>query len=142
MIEIKGLKYPLDRKYYTKDGAHLWLKHEKNYIKIGMDAFSAEFMRIINYIIIDKKQVKSGEEIGTFESSKYISKLYSPVTGEIIEVNDNIIKNPSNINKTPYKSWIIKIKPDDKEADSKFIIGGKEKILNWITEDLMKIEKK
>jgi len=140
LIEINGMKFPLDRKYYTKNGAHLWLKLEKDSIKIGMDAFAAMMTGIISFITVNKKAAKSGESIGSFESAKYISKLYSPVSGKIIEINDNVLKDPSKINKNPYISWIFKIEPDDKKNKSKFIIEDKDKISNWITEEIKKLE--
>ena len=140
LIEINGMKFPLDRKYYTKNGAHLWLKLEKDSIKIGMDAFAAMMTGIISFITVNKKVAKSGESIGSFESAKYISKLYSPISGKIIEINDNVLKDPSKINKNPYISWIFKIEPDDKKNKSKFIIEDKDKILNWITDEIKKLE--
>ena len=140
MIEINGMKFPLDRKYYTKNGAHLWLKLEKDSIKIGMDAFAAMMTGIISFITVNKKAAKSGESIGSFESAKYISKLYSPVSGKIIEINDNVLKDPSKINKNPYISWIFKIEPDDKKNKSMFIIEDKDKISDWITEEIKKLE--
>ena len=142
MIEIKGMKFPLDRKYYTKNGAHLWLKSEKDLIEIGMDAFAAETIGTIAFIIVDKKRVKGGEVIGSFESTKYISKLFSPVSGEIIDVNNRVLKNPSKINKNPYKSWIFKTKPDDNIDECRYIIKDRDKILSWITEEIKNLERK
>lgn len=140
LIEIKGMKFPLDRKYYTKYGAHLWLMYKQDFISIGMDAFAAEMVGIISYINVNKKTAKSGESIGSFESSKYINKLYSPVSGKIIDVNNSVIRDPSKINKNPYKTWIFKIKPDDIKEKSNFIIEDKDKIKSWITEEIKKIE--
>jgi len=140
MIEIKGMKFPLDRKYYTKNGAHLWLKFEGDFIKIGMDAFAAKMIGNISFINVNRMTVKSGELIGSFESAKYISKLYAPVSGKIIDVNKNILRDSSKINKNPYKSWIFKIKPDNKKDDNKYIIEDEDKIISWITEEIKKIE--
>ena len=140
LIEVKGMKFPLDRKYYTKFGTHLWLKFEGDFIKIGMDAFAAMMMGTISFITVNNKTVKSGESIGSFESAKYISKLYSPVSGKIIEVNNNVLKDPSKINYDPYLSWIFKIEPDEKKNKSKYIIEDKDQILNWITEEIKKLE--
>jgi len=139
MLEIKGMKFPLDRKYYTKNGAHLWLKSEGEFIKIGMDAFAAEMMGLFTVINVDKKQVKQGEAIGSFESAKFISKLYSPISGKIIDVNDKILRNPFEINKKPYKSWIFKMKSKD-NAENKYIMRDKDKILKWISKELEKVE--
>jgi len=138
-LEIKGMKFPLDRKYYTKDGAHIWLKQERNLVKIGMDAFAAEMSKPLTAFIVNKGLVNSGEEIGSFESTKYIGKFHSPISGEIISVNEHVLINPQNINENPYKSWIAKIKPDKNQKTNKYIIEGKDKILNWINKEIKKI---
>jgi glycine cleavage system H protein len=140
LIEINGLKFPQDRKYYTKNGAHLWLKEDGDFIKIGMDAFAAMMTGNVSFITVDKKTVKSGESIGSFESAKYISKLYSPVSGKIIEVNKEVLKDPSKINKDPYLTWIFKIKPEDMNYKSKYIIKNKDQISNWIKDEIKKFE--
>ena len=140
LIKVKGMKFPLDRKYYTKDGAHLWLKFEGDFIKVGMDAFVAEMMGSIAVLIVDKKIAKSGEVIGSFESAKYISKLNSPVSGEIIDVNDYVLRNPCEINKNPYDSWIFRIKPDNIEDECMYIIEGEDDILRWISEEIKRVE--
>jgi glycine cleavage system H protein len=134
------MKFPIDRKYYTKNGAHLWLKDEGNIIQVGMDAFVAEMMGCISTIFVDKKTAKCGEEIGSFESNKYINKLFSPVSGEIIYVNDKILNNPNSINIDPYNSWIFKIRPDKNETDTKHILEDEDNILSWIKDEIKKIE--
>ena len=139
LIEIKGMKFPLDRKYYTKNGAHLWLKFEGDLIRVGMDAFAAEMIGNITFLIVDKKRVKSGEEIGSFESTKYISRLYSPVCGEIIDINEHILRNPFEINKKPYNSWIFKIKPEDTNDEFKYIIEGENNIVKWISDEIKRV---
>ena len=139
-IEIKGLKFPLDIRYYTKDGAHLWLKSKGDHVKIGMDAFAAEITNPLNVIIINKGQFKKGDMIGSFESTKYIGRLYSPINGEIIDVNEKVMSNPQNINKNPYNSWIAEMKPDKINDKDKYIIEGKEKISKWINEEIKRME--
>ena len=140
MLEVKDMKFPLDRKYYTKDGAHIWLKPEGKLIKIGMDAFAAEMAGSIASLNVSKRQVKSGEAIGSFESAKFVSRLYSPISGEIIAVNDQIISNPRNINEKPYDSWIVVMKPDNNEDGYQYIIEGKDEISNWISKEIERVE--
>jgi len=141
LLEIKGIKIPLDRSYYNKDGTHIWLKTEKNHVQIGMDAFAVEMAGTINFINVNKKQVKRGEEIGSYESHKFVKRLYSPMNGEIISVNKQVIRNPQLINKHPYDSWIVVIKPDDNEWDYKYIIKGKNEILKWISKEIGEAER-
>jgi len=140
LLEVKGMEFPLDRRYYTKDGAHMWLKTEGNLVKIGMDAFAAEMLGSLTFLNVNKRHVKSGEVIGSFESSKFVSKFYSPISGEIIAVNDQVLSNPRKINDKPYDSWIVKMKPSDNKDGCGYIIEEKDKISKWISREIKKIE--
>ena len=140
LLEVKGMKFPLDRRYYIKNGAHMWLKPEGNLVKIGMDAFATEMAGSLTFLNVGKRQVKSGEAIGSFESAKFVSKFYSPISGEIVSVNEKILSNPQLINENPYNSWIVAIRPDNNNHGCKYIIEGKDEISNWISEEIKKID--
>ena len=140
MLEINEMKFPLDRKYYTKDGSHIWLKQEEDLVKIGMDAFAAEMIGLLTFLKVNKGQIKSGEAIGSFESAKFVSRFYSPLNGEIVAINDDIINHPRKINDNPYDSWIVVIRPDTKDIDGEYVVEGKEKISKWITEEIKRVE--
>ena len=140
MLEINEMKFPLDRKYYTKDGSHIWLKQEEDLVKIGMDAFAAEMIGLLTFLKVNKGQIKSGEAIGSFESAKFVSRFYSPLNGEIVAINDDIINHPRKINDNPYDSWIVVIRPEAKDIDGEYIVEGKEKISKWITEEIKRAE--
>lgn len=59
-------------------------------------------------------EIKVGQEFGVIESVKAASDLYAPVSGEVVEVNEAVIEDPSLINKDPYgDGWILRIKVDD-----------------------------
>ena len=117
MVEINGMKFPTDRRYYLKDSAHIWLKEEGEHIRIGMDAFASEMVGLLTYLSVDRKSTGKGEAIGSFEDAKFVSRLYSPVGGEVVSVNDEVINNPRLINDDPYRSWIAEIKPLIEEED-------------------------
>jgi len=140
LLKVKGMKFLLDRKYYTKDGAHIWLKKEGDFVKIGMDAFAAEMTKPLTALNIIKKKVKSGEVIGSFESAKFVSRFHSPISGEIITVNEEVISNPEKINDNPYNSWIVMMKPDNNKDRGKYIIEGKDKIFKWINKEIKSVE--
>ena len=140
VLEVKGMKFLLDRKYYIKDGSHIWLKQEGNLVKIGMDAFAAKMTNPLTALNVTNKQVKSGEEIGSFESSKFVSKIYSPISGNIIAVNDKVLSNPQIINDNPYNSWILVMKPTKNVERGKYIIEEKDKILKWINKEIKRLE--
>ncbi|MDP6154688.1 MAG: glycine cleavage system protein H [Candidatus Thermoplasmatota archaeon] len=142
MLEINGMNFPLDRVYYTRDGAHIWLKQEDDLIKIGMDAFLVEYAGYLTFLTVNESRVKVGESIGSFESAKFVSRLYSPADGEIVAVNDEVIKNPRKINEAPYESWIFAVKADSAvlDGESEYLLDDEEKIVKWISEEIKKVE--
>ena len=142
MIEVNGMKFPLDRKYYTKNGAHIWLSVEDDIVKIGMDAFATEMTGLLTFLTITKKEVKSGDAIGSFESAKFVSRLFSPIDGEIVAINEMAMKNPRMVNEKPYDSWLVAIKPDNIEnaLNSEHILGTEEEISSWISQEMKRLE--
>lgn len=99
---------------YTED--HEWIEDETS--KIGITKHAANELGDIVYI--DHPEVgstlKKGEAFGTIESTKTVSDLHMPVSGEIIAVNDELENDPSPVNNDPYnKGWIIKIKRSNSE---------------------------
>lgn len=142
LIEIRNLKFPVDRKYYKRNGNHIWLKKEGDVIKIGMDSFLTENAGYLSYLTLDSSKFNQGEAIGSFESAKFVSKFYSPVGGEIVNTNEEVINDPIRINKDPYNAWIVEIKPTNFESDlnSKDILDGEENIRKWIEEELERLD--
>jgi glycine cleavage system H protein len=142
MIEIENLSFPTDRKYYTKNGSHIWIKQEGDVVKIGMDSFLTENAGYLSYLTIDEEELKQGESIGSFESAKFVSKIYSPVSGKIVKTNEDVINDPIKINKDPYNSWIVEVAPENLESDlgSDEILDSEESIRNWITDELKRMD--
>ncbi len=102
--------------YYSKSDE--WLKVENSIGTIGITDYAQDQLGDIVYVEEIKKgaKVNKGEVLTTVESVKAVSDVYSPVSGEIIEVNQNIINEPSLINKEPYESgWFAKIKMQNLE---------------------------
>lgn len=142
MVEIENLSFPTDRKYYSKNGSHIWIKEEGDLVRIGMDSFLTENAGYLSYLTIDNTEFKQGESIGSFESAKFVSKFYSPVSGKVVKTNDDVINDPIKINKDPYNSWIIEVKPTDLNSDyqAQEILEGDIDIRNWITEELKRLD--
>jgi glycine cleavage system H protein len=141
-VSVGKMRFPLDRRYYKGRGAHIWLLADKDgTVKLGMDSFLTENAGFLNYIQLDKKlSVRKGSSMGSFESAKFVSRIYSPVSGKVVGVNNEILKNPRMINRDPYKSWIVSIKPGNLERDllSKDILNSPAAIKEWIREELRK----
>lgn len=83
---------------------------------VGISAFAVEQLTDLVYLELPQvgDAVTAGDSIGEIESVKAVSDLYSPVTGEIISVNEEVSEKPEILNGDPYdKGWIVKIKITD-----------------------------
>lgn len=103
--------------YYSKE--HIWVKKEDNQVKIGVTEFGQEELGDIVFVELPElgEELEMDEPFGSVESVKTVSELYAPVSGKIIEINEQLEDNPEFINESPYeKAWIVKIElADDTE---------------------------
>lgn len=109
----------LDNLKYAK--THEWVKVEGNVAIIGITDFAQESLGSIVYLEVNEigEQVKQFKEFGVVESVKAASDLLSPVSGEIIDVNENLIDNPELLNSDAFGNWIIKVEMSNpKELDN------------------------
>ena len=94
---------------------HEWVKVEGNIATIGLTDFAQEQLGDIVYAEPEPEGTVVELEgiIGTVESVKAASDLYSPVSGEIVEANFEIEDEPEMINQAPWETWFVKIEMDD-----------------------------
>ena len=97
---------PADYKY-TKD--HEWIDVSGEKGKVGITDYAQAQLGDVVYIDLPEvgRKLKAGESFGTIESVKAVSELYSPVSGEVVEVNGALKDKPDVINSDPYGSWMI-----------------------------------
>lgn len=98
-------------KKYTKD--HEWVQVENNIATIGITAHAADALGELVYIELPKvgTNFNKGDAAVVVESSKSASDVYSPVSGEVVEVNESLLSAPENVNNGPYQNgWLIKLK--------------------------------
>lgn len=95
---------------YTKE--HEWVSLENDTALVGITDFAQSQLGDIVFIELPEvgSDVKQGGTFGVVESIKSVSDLFSPLDGEVIEVNDSLEDAPESCNNSPYDSWIIKIK--------------------------------
>jgi len=108
-------KYFLPSDRYYDFNSHLWIKitSDDETALIGIDTIGLDSLGELAYVALSQsgRTIKKGESIGSLEAAKMVSSILSPVSGEIVEVNQDVIKNPILINNDPYNSgWLIKIK--------------------------------
>jgi len=95
---------------YTKD--HEWIRIEDNIGIIGITDYAQGELGDVVFVELPSigKKIECGQSFGTVEAVKAVSDLYSPVTGEVIEVNKKIQDTPEIVNKEPYENgWMIKV---------------------------------
>ena len=104
----------LDELLYSE--SHEWVKVDGNIAIIGVSDFAQAEMGDITYVDVPAEgdTVTKEEDFGALESVKASSELYSPVTGEVVAVNEELEDKPELINEDPYGAWIIKVEMSDK----------------------------
>jgi len=113
MKEMDDLNLPDDVKY-TKD--HEWAKKDGGLVTIGINDYAQDQLGEIVFVELPEKgdTFSEGEEFGSVESVKAVSEIYIPISGEIMEINEDLEDAPELVNKSCYeKGWLIKVKPSD-----------------------------
>ncbi|MCH2494974.1 MAG: glycine cleavage system protein GcvH [Dehalococcoidia bacterium] len=111
---------------YSED--HEWVKIEDNVAIIGITMHAAESLGDIVYIDVDSlgKDLKQFEKFGEIESVKAVSDLFVPVSGKVVEINEELTNNPEYVNEDCYeKGWIIKLKVENSN-DLEKLLGSSE----------------
>ena len=96
---------------YTKE--HEWLSVSDGVATVGITAFAAESLGDIVFVQLPEagSTVTAGEVFGGVESTKSVSELYAPVSGEVVEVNEATSDTPEVINSDPYtEGWLLKVR--------------------------------
>jgi len=120
----------LENLLYSK--SHEWCLVEGGVAKVGITDYAQDSLGTVVYLEVGEPgdEVKQFEEFGAVESVKAASDLLVPVSGEIIEVNEEVLDNPELLNSDPYGSWIVKIKlSDEKELDNLLDANGYREIV-------------
>ncbi|TDP60271.1 glycine cleavage system protein GcvH [Flavobacterium dankookense] len=99
---------------YTKD--HEWVLIDGEVATVGITDFAQKELGDIVYVEVETldQTLNKDEVFGTVEAVKTVSDLFLPLTGEVIEFNDELESNPESVNTDPYgKGWMIKLKISD-----------------------------
>jgi len=101
---------------YTE--THEWIKVEGDVGTVGITDYAQDQLHDIVYVDLPEtgKNVKKGEIVLEIESVKAVAEVYSPVTGEILEINELLNDSPEVINESPYEDgWLFKIRIENKD---------------------------
>ncbi len=113
MKELEELIIPEDLRY-TKD--HEWARLEGDLVACGVTDYAQDQLGDIVFVELPQvgDTVSKGDEFGTVESVKAVAELYSPIGGEVVEINGELEESPQLVNQDPYgKGWMIKVRPSN-----------------------------
>ncbi len=123
-MDVQGYQIPEDLKY-TKE--HEWAKEEGGVVRVGVTDYAAKTLNDVVYVTSPKagSKVEQMKSMGTVESIKAVSEIYSPVSGMVTKVNGQLDSHPELVNKSPYgEGWLIEVKVTDFAADSKSLLDA------------------
>jgi glycine cleavage system H protein len=135
MTDIEGYNMP-DELYYHEE--HSWARVEGNKVTVGMNDFFQKEAGDIVFIDLPEEEddVSQGEVCGKIQSRKWIGKLVSPVSGEIVSINEELEDDTSLINTDPYgNGWILVIEAEDLESELGNLMQG-EAVAEFIEKEI------
>jgi glycine cleavage system H protein len=112
---------PEDR-FYTKE--HEWLKVDGDIGTVGITDHAQDALGDVVYVEVPKvgDKVTAGQTFGTVESVKAVSELFTPASGEVLEINAGLSDAPETINKDPYGGgWMIRVRLSNKGETAKLM---------------------
>ncbi|HET7627545.1 MAG TPA: glycine cleavage system protein GcvH [Bacillales bacterium] len=103
---------------------HEWVKVEGDRVRIGITDFAQDELGDIVFVELPEEgdEIEADEPFGSVESVKTVSELYAPVSGKVVEVNEELDDSPEYVNESPYeKAWMIVVEPSDKSEIDKLM---------------------
>jgi glycine cleavage system H protein len=137
MVSIEEYELP-DELYYTRDHTYARVEADGTVI-VGMDDFGAKGLGEIEFIDLplEDEELEADDTFGSIESAKWVGGLLMPVSGTVIEVNEEVEESPSLLSEDPYgEGWLIKVKPSDLEVELKELIHGGDVVSEWIKKEI------
>ena len=109
------MAYPADLKY-TKD--HEWIRITGDSAEIGITDYAQQQLGDVVYVDLPEvgRTLKAGDVFGSIESVKAASDLFSPMSGDVTDVNAALKDRPETVNSQPHETWMIRLKLSDPSA--------------------------
>lgn len=96
---------------YSED--HEWVHVEEDVCTLGITEFAQQELGEVVFVELPEvgQVFDAGDEIGTIESVKAVAEVYTPVAGEVVEINEGVVDDPEVLNDDPHKDgWLVKIR--------------------------------
>jgi glycine cleavage system H protein len=139
MAVIKGYNMP-DELYFNEE--HSWARVDGTRVTVGMSDFFQKEAGDIVFVDLpeEEDEVEQGEVCGKIQSRKWIGKLVSPLSGEIVAINEDLEEDTSLINSDPYgKGWILVLEASDLESELKNLKHG-DAVVEFIESEIKRAE--
>ena len=126
-MSVEKQQYHFPPELYYESQTHLWVQVEEEVATIGLSELALETFGDIVYISTIKagETVERGQVIGAVEAAKMVDDLVIPISGEIVEFNEEVKRNPGLVNADPYgNGWLVRLKPSAWKQDAEALIDG------------------
>jgi glycine cleavage system H protein len=136
VLEIQGYLLP-DDLYYDRN--HTWGKVEGDIVTVGLNDFAQKLAK--DFVSVDLplegRNVIQGKAIASVESGKWVGRIYAIVSGEIVEINEDLEDEPTLLNTDPYgEGWVLRIRMDEPDELANLLQG--EEAVRWLEEEIAK----
>ncbi|MEM4700226.1 MAG: glycine cleavage system protein H [Candidatus Nezhaarchaeales archaeon] len=123
------------------DRGHSWVRVEGELVRVGVDDVAQRAAGRIVYVSTPApgSRVRRGRPLISIESRKWVGYVTSPITGEVVEVNEELRRRPSLINEDPYgRGWVLLMRPHDLVSESRYLLSGEE-ARRWLEEEAARL---
>ena len=141
MTTIDQFEFP-DDLYYDKE--HVWARVERSVVTIGMSQFGQDLAGEIVYVEVPRvgRTVSKDEAFMSMESGKWVGRIKSPISGEIVEANEEIEWESTLVNEDPYgEGWLAKIEATDLSELDDLMRADSPEFAAFIAEERVKYDK-
>ena len=124
MIEVGDYRVK-EGLHYTKD--HEWVQVlEDGTVLVGISDYAQKELGDLAYVELPEvgSEFSRGDVLCELESVKAVSEVYAPVSGEVVEVNEELEDSPELLNEDPYENWIAKLKPSNLKEELKELMDA------------------
>jgi glycine cleavage system H protein len=124
-MDVQGYSIPEDL-LYTRE--HEWVREVGSAVRIGITDYAAKTLNDVVYVMSPKagQAVAQSKPMGSVESIKAVSDVFSPVSGTVTSVNTQLDSHPELINKSPYgDGWLVEVKPSNFPSDKRALLDPK-----------------
>ncbi len=129
MAEVRGCRLPEDVYYWVEK--HVWARVAGGEAVVGMTDPAQKLAGKILYVNPKKagRAVERGQSVATVESAKYVGPVPSPLSGEIVTVNERVQRDGSVVNEDPYgEGWVVRLRPTRLEEELGALLTGAEAV--------------